>query len=126
MFAVINKSRMLNGWTTKTAQELDATIRTWAEVFDRYRIPYRHYDELYKRAFKWRVDQMHRDGKAEPMDAVMLAACWPGLSDELKSRMVAEGRYLEANAASDCERCFGSGMEVIPGKGARLCTHGNE
>lgn len=42
---------------------------------------------------------------------------------EERDRDVAASRYLPAVAASDCERCYGSGVEVVEGRGARTCTN---
>ena len=123
LFAVINKVRMLNGWTTKTAQELDATIRTWAEVLNQYRIPIEHYNECYLRAVDTRQRKL-QDGKEIELDATLLAAAWQsGLSREVHERRVQEKRYLTSTAESECPRCFGSGMETVPGKGAKICGH---
>jgi hypothetical protein len=122
LFALINKVRMLNGWTTKTAQELDATIRTWAEVLNRYRIPLEYYNECYLRAVDTRQKKL-QDGKEIEIDAPLLVAAWQsGLAQEIEQRRIAEKRYLPDTAESDCPRCFGSGMECTP-KGAKPCDH---
>jgi hypothetical protein len=119
---------MLNGWTTRTAQELDATIRTWAEVFSKKRIPIEHYPELYRRAFDTRQKAM-RSGEynqVPAIDAALLVSHWTGehgLYAELEQKRIDERRYLPDTAASDCPKCFGSGMECVPGKGARVCKH---
>lgn len=114
---------MLNGWQTRTAQELDATIRTWAEVFNKHRIPVEHYNEIYLHAFDTRSRKL-ADGK-DPgeFDATLMVASWWPVSETIRQRMIAEKRYLPNTAASDCPRCFGAGMEIVPGKGARLCRH---
>lgn len=32
-------------------------------------------------------------------------------------------RMLAANSSAGCDRCYGTGMEVVPEKGARRCSH---
>lgn len=117
---------MLNGWQTRTAQELDQTIRTWGEMFAHYQIPVTAYPELYQRAFDVRQLRL-RDGKDAPqMDATLLVSQWTGdwgLKAQLRQREVEAGRTLGANAESVCERCFGSGFEIVEGRGARRCDH---
>lgn len=121
---------MLNGWSTRTAEDLDPTIRTWAEIFGKYEIPSSAYAELYQRAFDQRQLRM-RDGKEVPqMDATLLVSQWTGnwgLQADLRQREVARGRTLTTNAESVCELCLGSGWEqtVRDGyAGVRRCTHG--
>jgi len=111
LFAIINKARMLNGWSAKTAQELDPTIRTWAEAFGFYSIPTSAYNELYQRAFETRQRRMS-DGKDVPqMDATLLVAHWTGpngLQSDLRQRDIDTGRTLTATSAAACEKCFGT------------------
>src|SRR5881392_3008458 len=121
LFAVINKVRMLNGWTTKTAQELDATIRTWAEVFDKHHIPIDAYNELYLHAFNTRSRRLF-EGKDIELDATLMVAGWSTVSAAREQKRIAARRYLADTAASQCQRCYGAGMEVVPGRGARVCN----
>lgn len=129
LFAVINKSRLLNGWTTRTAKELDPTIRTWAETFARYNIPISAYNELYQRAFDVRQSKL-QTGAVPPMfDATLLVSQWTGnfgLQSELRQREVETGRTLTANAETVCQHCNGSGFKtVIEGnyRNAVKCDH---
>ena len=116
----------MNGWTTRTAQELDQTIRTWGEMFAHYQIPVSAYPELYQRGFDVRQLKM-REGKDVPqMDATLMVSQWTGdwgLRAQLRQREVEAGRTLASNAESICQRCLGSGWEVVEGKGARRCDH---
>jgi hypothetical protein len=126
LFQVINKTRMLNGWTTKTAQELDATIRTWGEVMNRHRIPIEHYPELYLRAFDARQESLRKSDHVPSMDATLLVAQWPGLRDELEQRRIAEGRTLPEAAKAACGFCYGTGMRTVQEGGysvAKKCDH---
>jgi hypothetical protein len=117
---------MLNGWTTKTAQELDATIRTWAEVFNKHRIPVEAYNDVYLHAFDTRTRKL-ADGKDVELDATLMVASWGAVSQAIEQKRIEEHRYLPDTAAAGCERCFGTGMEVVQGEGkyrsARPCNH---
>jgi hypothetical protein len=101
LFGIINKSRMLNGWKTKTSGELDATIKAWAEVFERYSIPISAYQELYLMAFDTRQIKMRQGGDIPAMDATLIVSHWEGeygLRSQIKQReyqeFVKKGRYL--------------------------------
>lgn len=122
LFAVINKIRMLNGWQTRTAQELDATIRTWDEVMGD--VPIENYPELYKRCFTVRQRYLSQGKEPPAFDATLMMSQWLGeygLKAELRQRQIDERRSLPATAESDCERCYGSGIEVTS-RGARGCV----
>lgn len=133
LFAVINKSRLINGWTTRTAKELDPTIRIWHATFADYGIPREAYDELYKRAFDVRQSKLQSGdvGKVPALDATLLVSQWEGpngLKSEWKSREIARGRTLTANAETICQMCFGSGFRSTEEGGylvSRKCDHGN-
>lgn len=132
LFAVINKSRMLNGWGMSTPGELDQQIRTWAEQFNRHDIPIRAYAELYNRAFDVRIEKMTKSGDGPAMDATLLISQWigeHGLKAEMHRREIESGRILTDVAASQCQRCEGMNMErVFDDKGFSLglkkgCDH---
>lgn len=132
LFTVINKSRLLNGWTTRTAQELDPTIRIWNEMFLKYQIPVAAYQELYERAFDTRQKTLQMNPKHVPqMDATLLVSHWTGehgLRAELKRREIERGRTLANNAESQCQKCFGSGCRTVVKDNytfAVKCDHGN-
>jgi|GEM_PF-5569862 len=116
LFALINKSRLLNGWMTRTAQELDQTIRAWHEIFAKYAIPLTAYHELYLRAFDARQRKMSAGQDVPTMDATLLVAQWTGdngLRAEMKQREIDRKRTLGANAASVCRYCHGTGFRPV-------------
>ena len=120
---------MLNGWSTRTAQDLDPTIRTWAEAFGFYNIPTSAYNELYQRAFETRQRRLSEGKDVPQMDATLLVAHWTGqngLQADLRQREVAAGRTLGANAESVCRHCHGSGFRSVERngyKGVDRCDH---
>jgi hypothetical protein len=118
---------MLNGWMTRTAKELDATIETWGEMLNEYEIPYTAYNELYALAFDRRQEILRTKGDVIQMDAALLVSCWTGeygLKEKLRQRQIDAGRTLTGQAQSQCLDCFGTGIKIIPGVGAQPgCTH---
>lgn len=129
LFAVINKSRMLNGWTAKTAQDLDATIRVWFEILSSYKIPVQCFERLYFRAVDTRQTFLMNGKEPPAFNAELLISCWAGpngLRAELQQEEIARGRTLTQNAESVCRHCHGSNWrEVADGnyKGVRRCNH---
>jgi hypothetical protein len=127
LFALINKSRLLNGWQTRSAQELDPTIRTWHEAFSFYGIPVSAYNELYQRALEFRALRLATGHEPPQMDATLLISQWTGLNGlqaEITQR--SKHRTLTANAESTCPYCYGSGFrESVRGdvKGVIRCNH---
>lgn len=116
---MINQSRLANGWTTKTAEDLDATIKTWHKVFRFYEIPTKDaklLDKLYFRALGLRQNCLQNGKEPPAMNAELMAACWTGangLKAELEQKRIEEKRYLPDTAASACPRCFGLGFEYV-------------
>ena len=43
-------------------------------------------------------------------------------SERAKSALIAVPSSTENDAGEACSICFGSGMEIVPGKGARACS----
>jgi hypothetical protein len=114
LFSIINKARLLNGWSVKEAGELDNTIRAWAEILDIYKIPAERYEQLYRRAMELRIARLQNGLDCPQFTAELLAACWiggNGLQKELEQERINAGRTLGANAASICKHCFGSGWQ---------------
>ena len=106
-----------------SAEDSGAMAIAFIEVMDREGIHYRHYEELYRRSVSLRAARMNEGLKCDDFSADMMVACWPSLKYELKRREIDAGRTLPDTAASECPRCFGVGMEVIPEHGARRCDH---
>ncbi len=116
---------MLNGWSTKTAKELDNTIQAWAEVFNKYNIPLKHYNTLYLKSVDVRQNQMQMGQQVASFTAELMVSCWHGLRDDLRQKEIEEGRTLTENAESVCKACFGSKMMQIENdgvKGVKRCT----
>src|SRR5947208_5458758 len=112
LFGLINRSRKQNGWAMKELDELKPQIATWYSDFTRHNIPVSAYNELFNRAFDYRVNKLSRGEEPMPMDSPLLVAQWVGengLAKELRRREEERGRTLGQNAASVCKWCLGSG-----------------
>lgn len=123
---IINQIRAVQGWGVLSARDLEAVTTVWWREFARHRIPVEQYQELFRRAFDARAKALAADDRNPPaIDAVALVSHWVGehgLNAELYRRRVESRRALSAAASGNCERCYGAGMEIISGRGARLCS----
>lgn len=114
---------MCNGWTSRTAQELDPTIRVWHEMFAAHRIPPTAYDRLYRRAFDARAGALQAGKEPPPLSAELIVAQWTGpngVRAELEQELVSAGRTLSENAASQCPYCKGSGFREVRDQQGRV------
>lgn len=123
MMNVLGKRWLSMGWRVMDSADSEAMALVWIETLDEEKIPFKHYGELYRRAVRLRSDRLERGLKCDDFSVEMMIVCWRELSREIEQRMRESGRYLPDTAASDCPRCYGAGMECVPGKGARPCTH---
>ncbi len=127
LFTIINQVRALHGWSIIAADELEPICKTWWKELDRYRIPHQHYQRLYERALDARIRAINIGSKNIPeIDAIALIAGWTGengLAAEIRQKEIDAKKFLPPTAESDCDRCFGTGWESVPGKGARRCDH---
>lgn len=122
LFSIINQVRALQGWSLSPANELEPICRVWWKEFSRHNIPPKYYETLLQRAIDARVRSLNSGAKYVPnIDAIGLITCWEGLSQEIEQRRIEERKYLPDTAQSSCELCYGTGMEVVPGRGARIC-----
>lgn len=127
LFAVINQVRALQGWSLAPAAELEPICKVWWMEFSRFKIPTVHYQTLFQRAHDARIRFINQNGtkNAPAIDATLLISLWTGeggLAAEIRRKEVESGRFLPSTAASDCDRCYGTGIECTP-NGARTCDH---
>jgi hypothetical protein len=123
MVSVLAKRWLTQGWRILGPDDSEVMALAWIELLDQDRVPYQHYEELYRRAVDLRSRRLSQGLRCDDFSAELMLACWPGLARELEQKRIDERRYLPDTAASDCPKCFGSNMEVVPGKGARVCKH---
>jgi hypothetical protein len=131
MMNVLNKRWLSQGWRVMDPKDSEAMALVWIESLDAHRVPYDQYAELYRRSIDLRVRRLNQGLRCDDFSVDLMLACWPSLRDELHDKRVREGRYLESNAASDCDMCHGGGMrlkvnEHDPSKSGYVrCDHGN-
>lgn len=123
MLTVLHKRWLTNGWRAMDPADAEPMALAWIDALDRAGVDYRRYNDLYHRMVKLRADRLAAGLPCDDFSVEMMIACWRQLRQEERDLDVAAGRYLPPVAASDCERCYGSGIEVVEGRGARTCTN---
>ena len=123
MMNVLAKRWLTMGWRIQDPDDAKVMAIAFIEVMDRENIHYRHYEDLYRRSVALRADRMREGVRCDDFSADLMIACWPSLRHEIRQREIDAGRTLPDTAASDCPRCYGVGMEVVPNHGARRCDH---
>jgi len=113
MLAVLNKRWMSQGWRVMDPKDSEPMALTWIESLDRERIPFEHYNELYRRSVSLRSQRLAQGLKCDDFSVDMMIACWPGLKADLHQRDIDSGRLLTATAPTQCLRCYGTGLEQI-------------
>lgn len=121
MLNVLNKRWLTQGWRVMDKADAEIMAIAWIEVLDQYKVPHDQYAELYRRCLELRSRRLSNGLKCDDFSVEMMIACWPSLAKEIHDKRVAEGKYLSSTAESDCERCYGSGIEVTA-RGARGCV----
>lgn len=105
-------------WQTKGFHAMDkADSEPMALAFirelDRHSIPYQHYRKLYERSVDLRARRIAQGLKCDDFSVDTMVACWPQLKQDLYDQDVEAGRMLTATAATQCLRCYGTGLETI-------------
>ena len=131
MVQVLAKRWLSQGWRVMDEEDSEPMALVCNESLDSERIPFRYYEELYRRSVKLRSRRLAQGLKCDDFSVEMMIACWPSLAGEIREREKAERRFLPANAESTCELCFGSGMRKKINEndpklsGYVVCDHGN-
>jgi hypothetical protein len=95
----------------------------WIEALNREGVPWQRYDEIYHRTIKLRARRFAAGLQCDDFSVEMMIACWNELEEDIRQREIASRQYIPAVAESGCDKCFGTGVEIIDGKGARPCKH---
>lgn len=117
------------GWRIMDPDDSEAMALVWIEALDVHRIPFSQYTELYRRSVGLRAKRIENGMKCDDFSVELMIACWPSLARELEQRRIDEKRFLPETAESQCQRCFGTGMETIRDSNnpkysaARPCDH---
>lgn len=121
MLAVINKRWLTNGWRVLEPSDAEPMALAWIEALDRAGVDWRRYNDLYHRMIKLRSERLAAGLECDDFSVDLMIACWKTLRQEERDRDISKGRYLPPVAASDCDHCFGTRIEIVEGKGARPC-----
>lgn len=109
---LIDKSRAAMGWGRLPENEQDIAIVTWFEILSDSGVPSSQWPSCYRSA-QQRENERRREGKEKsivtPSD---LAVEW----DKVRkmNHGIDQTRLLPENAASACQRCFGTDKEQMP------------
>ena len=120
MYLIVRDSFKLSN-QLPTDEEIADRATSWARhLFDV--IPERLLEKCFDKAFEYHKGEF-------PINAHELKAVAAEVKNIEHDREVRRGRSLEATASSACQRCYGSGMEVVPAndgtnyRSARVCDH---
>lgn len=111
MVAVLNKRWLSMGWRVMDRSDAEPMALVFIERLEG--IPYQHYGELATRAGELRARRIEQGLKCDDFSADMMLAAWPSLRQELHEREIARGRTLTATSQTNCQRCYGTGVEKI-------------
>lgn len=113
MLDVLKARWQTRGWHAMEKGDSEPMAIAFIRELNRHKIPYAHYMELYRRAVDLRSRRLEQGLSCDDFSVDMMIACWPALSRELHQRDVDSGRFIPETAASQCQRCFGLGLENI-------------
>jgi hypothetical protein len=113
MLTVLNKRWLSQGWRAMDPKDSEPMAVVFIEALNDAEVPYRHYDELYRRAVKMRAQRYSEGLKCDDFSVDMMIACWPSLRREIRQQEIDTGRTLTANAESICRHCLGTGWRPI-------------
>jgi hypothetical protein len=125
---VIDRWRLNRGWNVLDDMTQAMAIQSWASVFSAAGIPFAALGDLFDRYLIVR-GQMFGNGKfgAAEFGAEFLIGVWEsGYAGVWHDAQAAKVLRLTDNTEEikrQCKRCFGVGMEIVDGKGARRCDH---
>jgi hypothetical protein len=113
---VLDRWRLNLGWKVLDDRAQVATIASYCHTLDRAGVPPSAYGELYERAIERRAASITASHRVPDFGVELLLAEWHGphgLRADIKKREVARRRTLPETAESQCERCFGLGVEEM-------------
>lgn len=107
-------------WRPLTMTEMKLVVQNYLRVLDRMKVPFESYQQLYDRMMEDRLSISLRNPGTDPpkITPELLARTWSKMQDELNA-----GKEPPPDPAANCDRCRGTGMEIIRDKGARICRH---
>ena len=130
---LFDRWRLNQGWNPWDNETQRLAIASWAHSLDKAGIPFAAYSELYERVIASRAAALNAGRQVTGFGVELLIAEWlgpHGLKIEMHQREVDRARTLPESAESQCERCFGTGMETITMPNGQTavrqgCQHGS-
>lgn len=121
MLRIINERNLLLGYRMMEIDDAEIMARVWIDAFDMANIPVECYRPLYSYTLLTRADASAAGKQVSPLCAEEMISVWRRNVDLIKEK--AGLIKKDAPPSADCDRCFGSGIEVVEGRGARPCTN---
>jgi hypothetical protein len=113
---IIDKVRIACSLPILEKDDLRVTIFTWNEVLEGI-VPTNRLNDCYIWAMR------KRDGR-HPFSVSELGDAYREIVEQERYRSTVNGpKQLTENSKANCEKCFGTGWEVIKDKGAKKCDH---
>lgn len=117
MCSVLNEYRLSKGWGVMTANDAEIMAKAWIKILNEHKIPYQHYDALYRRAIALVVRRLAQGLDGTELSAPMMAACWNGkhgLNAEVREPVISIDHQLEIGGEPNpCIRCLGTGRVLF-------------
>ena len=128
---VLDRWRLNQGWNPWDNDTQMAAIASYVHTLDREGVPASAYGELYERVLSARAAAIHSGKQLPNFGAELMLASWPSLRAEIEQRRIDSGRILPDTAASQCNRCNGTGLEnvydidgrILGVRAGRTCEH---
>ena len=121
MLAVLNKRWLTLGWRALDPADSEPMALAWIEALNQAGVDWRYYGEIYRRAIDMRARQLASGQKADDFSVELFIAIWRAMREEVVAAQAE--RQLPEPEQERCDRCFGTGVEIIEGRGARRCVH---
>lgn len=123
---VLDAWRISQGWKPFDQKTQDKTIEIWCLLLDAEHVPHEYYAELFKRAMNFRAKELLKGREIPAFCVELLLAMWEPMRNEVIRKRIQERigsrRILPEYAESQCPDCYGTGTQVVKGKGAKLCA----
>lgn len=121
MLRIINERNLLLGYRMMEIEDAEIMARVWIDAFDMAGIPVECYRAVYGHTILSRADSVYSGKQPPPLSAEEMITVWRRNMESIKQ--AAGIKKPEPTRRRDCERCYGSGVEVVEGRGARTCTN---
>lgn len=120
MMAIINKRWLTMGWRMLEVEDARIMAQAWIEVFDAAGIPPECYAELYRRTLIYNSSCIANNLEIKQFNAELMIAVWKMYKAEIMAVLNLQKPEPKL-PKSECNKCFGTRIEIVEAKGARPC-----